>query len=45
VAGVTEAATKGLDVLLLSANDALSSHTAKLQEDNLSYEVVDAAEE
>ncbi|WP_459190772.1 DUF7839 domain-containing protein [Halosimplex sp. J119] len=44
-AAVEEAAAKGLDVLLLSATDALSSHTDRLREQNVSYEVVDAAEE
>ncbi|WP_123538382.1 DUF7839 domain-containing protein [Halosimplex salinum] len=44
-AAVQEAATKGLDVLLLSATDALSTHTDKLRDQNVSYEVVDAAEE
>jgi putative transcriptional regulator len=45
VEAVQEAATKGLDVLLLSATDALSSHTDKLREGNISYEVVDAVTE
>ncbi|MDY6818499.1 MAG: winged helix-turn-helix transcriptional regulator [Halobacteriales archaeon] len=44
-AAVQEAATKGLDVLLLATTDMLSSHTDKLREQNVSYEVVDAAEE
>jgi putative transcriptional regulator len=42
---VQEAATKGLDVLLLSSTALLSTHTDKLREQNLSYEVVDAADE
>lgn len=42
---VQEAATKGQDVLLLSSTDLLSKHTDKLREQNVSYEVVDAAEE
>jgi putative transcriptional regulator len=42
---VQEAATRGLDVLLLAATDALSAHTDKLRDRNVSYEVVDAAEE
>ena len=42
---VQEAATKGLDVLLLSSTDLLSTHTDKLRDQNLSYEVVDAADE
>jgi len=43
-AAVGEAAAKGLDVLLLSATDALSTHTDALRDQNVSYEVVDAAE-
>jgi putative transcriptional regulator len=42
---VREAATKGLDVLLLVAAPELSAHTDKLAEANIGYEVVDAAEE
>ncbi|ELZ33925.1 regulatory protein Crp [Halogeometricum pallidum JCM 14848] len=42
---VHEAATKGLDVLLVAATDVLSPHTDKLREGNISYEVVDTAEE
>jgi len=41
---VQEAAAKGLDVLVLAATDTLSRHTDKLREQNVSYEVVDAAE-
>lgn len=41
---VQEAATKGLDILLLSSIDLLSAHTDKLPEQNLSYEVVDVAD-
>jgi len=41
---VQEAAAKGLDVLLLAATNTLSKHTDKLREQNVSYEVVDAAE-
>lgn len=44
-AAVQEAATKGLDVLLLATRDVLSSHTDKLREQNVSYEVMDLAEE
>ena len=44
VSAVREAATKGLSVLLLSTMDTLSKHTDQLREQNLSYEVVDAAE-
>lgn len=40
--GVQEAATKGLDVLLLSVASQLSVHTDKLRENNLTYEVADA---
>jgi putative transcriptional regulator len=43
--GVQEAATKGLDILLLATTNVLSAHTDKLREQNISYEVVDAAEE
>jgi len=39
--GVQEAATKGLDVLLLASADVLSRHTDKLRERNVSYEVVE----
>jgi putative transcriptional regulator len=39
---VTEAATKGLDVLLLTVTTDLSTHTDRLREGNLHYEVVDA---
>jgi len=44
-AAVQEAATKGLDVLLLSSTDLLSAHTDRLRDQNLGYEVVDAADE
>ena len=40
-AAVQEAATKGLDVLLLAAADVLSRHTDKLRERSVSYEVVE----
>lgn len=43
-AAVQEAAAKGLSVLLLAATDALSTHTDKLREQNVSYEVVDVAD-
>jgi putative transcriptional regulator len=43
--GVREAAVKGLDVLLLAATTELSGHTDSLREDNVGYEVVDAAGE
>jgi putative transcriptional regulator len=42
---VREAATKGLNVLLLATTDELSAHTDRLHEANLGYEVVDAAED
>ena len=42
---VQEAAAKGLDILLLAATNVLSTHTDKLREQNINYEVVDAAEE
>ena len=45
VDAVREAATKGLDVLLLAATNALSAHTDELREGNIGYEVIDAAEE
>lgn len=44
VAAVREAATKGLDVLLLATTNRLSSHTDELREGNVGYEVVDATE-
>jgi putative transcriptional regulator len=39
-AAVQEAATKGLDVLLLVANTKLSTHTDSFREHNISYEVI-----
>jgi len=42
---VQEAAAKGLDVVLLVATDQLSNHTDRLRDQNVSYEVVDVAEE
>ncbi|MGQ4557633.1 DUF7839 domain-containing protein [Halobellus sp. GM3] len=42
VDAVSEAAAKGLDVLLLASTDALSAHTDRLREQNVGYEVVDA---
>ncbi|SEH40221.1 putative transcriptional regulator [Halopenitus malekzadehii] len=44
-AAVREAATKGLDVLLVATAPRLSAHTDELRKSNVSYEVVDAAEE
>ncbi|MFB6302988.1 MAG: MarR family transcriptional regulator [Haloferacaceae archaeon] len=41
---VQEAATRGLDVLLVVVADELSPHVDRLREVNVSYEVVDAAE-
>jgi putative transcriptional regulator len=42
--GVREAATKGLDVLLLSATQLLGEHTSELRDADVSYEVIDAGE-
>jgi putative transcriptional regulator len=42
---VQEAATKGLDVLLLAVRDSLSRHTDKLRDRQVSYEVVDGTGE
>jgi len=42
---VREAATKGLDVLLLVVTRALSMHTDKLRDGNITYEVLDASSE
>ncbi len=41
---VQEAATKGLDVLLIASTDLLSKHTDRLRDQNISYEVVDLTE-
>ena len=41
---VQKAATRGLDVLLLAVTTDLSTHTDRLREQNISYEMVDAAE-
>jgi len=41
---VREAAAKGLDILLIASTDMLSTHTDKLRDQNLSYEVVDIAD-
>ncbi|MDY7081966.1 MAG: hypothetical protein SXQ77_06065, partial [Halobacteria archaeon] len=41
VEAVHEAATKGLDVLLVCVSDELSAHTDKLRQQNVSYEVLD----
>jgi putative transcriptional regulator len=43
--GVREAATKGLDVLLLAVVGSISAHTDKLQDGSIGYEVVDASVE
>lgn len=42
---VREAATRGLDVLLLAVEDELSAHTDRLHEQNVDYELLDVAEE
>lgn len=42
---VQEAATKGLDVLLVATTDTLSTHTDTLREQNVSYEVMEVAED
>ncbi|MFC6988861.1 MarR family transcriptional regulator [Haloplanus sp. GCM10025708] len=39
---IQEAATRGLDVLLLTVTTELSTHTDRLRDGNLHYEVVDA---
>jgi putative transcriptional regulator len=41
---VGEAAARGLDVLLLTAADELSTHLDTLRDGNINYEVVDTAE-
>jgi len=41
---VPEAATKGLDVLLLAAGKAVSAHTETLREAGIGYELLDARE-
>jgi putative transcriptional regulator len=41
---VREAATKGLDVLLLAVTSTLSAHTDALREGSISYEVLDVTE-
>ncbi|MDL5362902.1 MarR family transcriptional regulator [Halalkalicoccus sp. NIPERK01] len=41
---VREAATKGLDVLLLAAADRLAAHTETLREGTVGYEMVEAAD-
>jgi putative transcriptional regulator len=42
---VHEAATKGLDVLLIAVTDRLSAHTDVLRDGGIGYEVVDASPE
>ncbi|WP_135825088.1 DUF7839 domain-containing protein [Halorussus ruber] len=44
VDAVREAAAKGLDVLLLAVSSELTAHTDALREQNVGYEVIDAAE-
>ena len=39
---VQEAATKGLEVLLVAVADGVSAHTDRLRDQNIGYEVVDA---
>lgn len=41
---VREAATKGLDVLLLAADDQLAAHTERLREGTVGYQMVEAAD-
>lgn len=41
---VREAATKGLDVLLLAADDRLAAHTEQLREGTIGYQMVEAAD-
>ena len=41
---VSEAATRGLDVLLLAASRAVSTHTETLREANVDYELLDPRE-
>ena len=43
-AGVSQAALRGLDVLLLVSTDELSRHTTRLREDGVRYEVRDSLE-
>jgi len=42
---VREAATKGLDVLLVATADRLSAHTDSLRDQNVSYEVRDVPDD
>lgn len=42
---VREAATKGLDVLLLAVTSEVTTHTDELREQNVRYEVIDVAEQ
>jgi len=44
-AAAQEAAARGQDVLVVAVTTALSAHTDRLREHDISYEVVDAAEE
>ncbi len=41
---VREAATKGLDVLLLATDDRLAVHTERLREGTIGYQMVEAAD-
>ena len=45
VDGVAEAAVRGLDVRLVVTADQLPQHTAKLRDQNIPHEVLDAADE
>ena len=42
---VSQAALRGLDVLLLVSTDELSRHTTRLREDGVRYEVRDSLDE
>jgi putative transcriptional regulator len=42
---VPEAATRGLDVLLLAASGSVSAHTETLRESNVGYELLDARDQ
>jgi len=43
-AAVQEAATRGLDILLLASTAMLSGHTDKLRDHSISYEVIEAVD-
>ncbi|MFD1570766.1 MarR family transcriptional regulator [Halorubrum laminariae] len=44
IEGVTEAAVRGVDILLVVGPDQLSPHTAKFREANVPHEVLDASD-